>query len=72
MRANDLGLRDKRAGLVDLDYSPVDFIVLCHPDCPWCARAFWRWLKGRMAAMSVRKGGITSFAEAAATSIKAP
>lgn len=39
-----------------------------HPDCPWCARSFFRWLKARMAQMAVQKDGSLSFAEAAATS----
>lgn len=44
--------------------------MTCHPDCPWCARQFWLWLKHHMANMSRRVGGATSFAEAAATSIR--
>lgn len=43
----------------------------CHPECPWCAQHFWTWVKDRMANFSRRKGGVMSFTEAAATSIKA-
>lgn len=42
-----------------------------HPDCPWCARRFFAWYRARMAQMHANlKGSSTSFAEAAATSIK--
>ncbi len=41
-----------------------------YPDCPWCARNFLYWYKGRIDQMSVpRKNETTSFSEAAATSI---
>lgn len=47
--------------------------MICHPDCPWCARAFFAWLKARMRDMArPRRGEKTSFADAAATSIRAP
>lgn len=42
-----------------------------HPECPWCARLFFAWLKARMCQMQVprkKKGETVSFAEAAATS----
>ena len=41
-----------------------------HPDCNACAREFFRWLKGRMAQMALAKPGETSFAAAAATSVR--
>jgi hypothetical protein len=45
----------------------------CSPQCPWCAKEFWRWMKSRMAQMNMtRPGETTSFAQAAATSVKAP
>lgn len=46
----------------------------CDQTCSHCAREFWKFLRARMAQMSVprtKKGETTSFAEAAATSIKA-
>lgn len=56
----------------------------CHPDCPWCARSAWRWVKERLQRMARRAPGVSlsypgmsvwmgepaSFAEAASTSIK--
>ena len=42
----------------------------CHPDCVFCARAFFVWYKDRMVNMSRRKDGMVSFAEAAVTSIR--
>lgn len=45
----------------------------CGPECPFCARAFFKWYKTRMAQMRIpRKGERVSFAEAAATSIVVP
>lgn len=46
----------------------------CHPQCPWCAREFWKWMAGRMRAMdtpSKRHPGKVTFAQAAATSVVA-
>ena len=46
-----------------------------HPDCPWCARIWFRWYAARMNQMHVprkNRGETTSFAEAAATSVKPP
>lgn len=40
-----------------------------YPTCNGCARHFWKWLRARMANMSRRVNGETSFAEAAATSV---
>lgn len=43
----------------------------CDARCGWCARNWWRWLKSREAQMSLlRPGQTTSFAQAAATSIR--
>jgi hypothetical protein len=51
--------------------SNINGVGLCHPECPFCARAFWAWVKSRMVAMSrVRRGDNQSFAEAAASSVK--
>jgi len=45
----------------------------CSPQCPWYAKEFWRWMKSRMAQMDKpRNGESESFAQAAATSVKAP
>lgn len=45
----------------------------CHPDCRFCAREFWVWLRARMAQMDrVKKGMTTSWSQAAATSVRAP
>lgn len=53
----------------------VQALGACHPDCPWCAREWWKWCASRMRQMGShrRRGRIeqTSFAEAAATSIGA-
>lgn len=45
-----------------------------HPDCNACARDFFKWVKTRMAQMDVdlKDGNSTTFAEAAATSVKPP
>lgn len=48
----------------------VEALAQCHPDCPFCARDFFAWYARRMGAMNVRKNGILSFSEAAATSIR--
>lgn len=55
----------------------VHALGACRPECPWCAREWWRWYKSRMAAMAQRTGSngrtmSASFAEAAATSIRPP
>lgn len=42
-----------------------------YPDCPWCAKIWFRWLASRMSQMGVprrNKGETTTFAEAAAGS----
>ena len=42
------------------------------PRCPWCAKLFFKWLKSRMTQMATPpKGELSSFADAAATSIRA-
>lgn len=44
----------------------------CHPDCPWCAREWFRWLAARMRQMQKpARGERISFAEAAASSVRA-
>jgi len=46
----------------------------CHPECRFCALDWWRWLRDRENQMSVPRkkyGETISFAQAAATSIKA-
>lgn len=43
--------------------------------CPHCARAFFKWYKGRMNQMHVprkNKGETVPFSDAAATSVKPP
>lgn len=47
----------------------VRALAACHPDCPWCAREWWAWLRGRMASMGRLVDGV-SFAEAAASSVR--
>jgi hypothetical protein len=43
----------------------------CDSTCAHCAREFFRWLKSRMAQMSLlQKGSKTTFNEAAATSVR--
>lgn len=51
----------------------LNLLGKCHPDCPWCAKEFWSWLKARMKNANKEDGrsGEGSFARAAATSIKA-
>lgn len=53
--------------------SPTLQPTLCgHPYCNACARDFFRWRKTREAQMSlVEEGDATSFAQAAATSVRA-
>jgi len=42
----------------------------CDHRCPWCAKHFWDWLKGRMksAEREAGRSGAGSFSKAAATS----
>lgn len=42
----------------------------CDSTCSFCAREFWNWLKSRNAQMSMSLNGGTSFADAAARSVK--
>jgi len=45
----------------------------CDQTCSYCAREFWKWVKGREAQMSTpRKGESFTFNQAAQTSIRAP
>ena len=47
-----------------------------HPECPWCARLWFQWFKARVERMARtgatrRRAAVsTSFAEAAATSVR--
>jgi len=43
-----------------------------HPECQWCARQFFAWLKRRMGQMNVTRDHTPSFSEVAATSIIPP
>ena len=44
----------------------------CNQTCSFCAREFWKFVKARQAQMSVpRKGETMTFANAAATSVRA-
>lgn len=44
----------------------------CDPQCPWCARDWWRWLAGREAQMSrPRRGETVPFSAAALSSVRA-
>jgi hypothetical protein len=44
----------------------------CDQTCAHCAREFWRWLRAREAQMRTpRRGERTTFADAAATSVRA-
>lgn len=43
----------------------------CHPDCSFCARDWWRWLRRRQADMArPRRGEAVSFLQAALTSVR--
>jgi len=48
----------------------VNALGACHPDCPFCAKAYFAWFKQRMKQMDFAKPGQPSFSSAAATSIK--
>lgn len=49
----------------------VNALGSCHKDCRFCAKEFYRWYKTRMAQMAVpQEGQTTTFAQAAATSVK--
>lgn len=48
----------------------VNALGACHPDCPFCAKAYFAWFKQRMRQMDLAKPGQSSFAAAAATSVK--
>jgi hypothetical protein len=55
---------------LNLDNMTINALGSCHPDCTFCARDFFKWLKTRMTQMAIiEKGQVISFAEAAATSI---
>ena len=42
----------------------------CDSKCQHCARKFWNWLKSREFQMNMALDGGTSFASAAATSVR--
>jgi len=46
----------------------------CDSTCPWCAKHFWLFVMSRMKSSERESGrsGNGSFAQAAATSIRAP
>ncbi len=51
----------------------VNALGKCHPDCPWCAKEFFKWMKSRMTQMNrVVPGMVESFSQAASTSVKVP
>jgi hypothetical protein len=49
----------------------LNLATKCDSTCPVCAREFFAWYKSRMKQMEMTvKGNKTSFAEAAATSVR--